>query len=84
MKAGPDSMMQRGPRRMAASASFGGAGIGMFLGVNESNSINLSTLMMNDGSGLIVAPDRGAGTRAARIVGEANRDKGGDHTCAFS
>jgi hypothetical protein len=52
--------------------------------LNESNSINLSLLMMNDGSGPVAALDRGAGTRAARISGEANRDKGGDHTCAFS
>ena len=28
--------------------------------------------------------DREAGTRVARIIGEANRTKGGDHTCAFS
>lgn len=64
--------------------SVAGSGTREFAGLNESNSVNLSALMMNDGSGPVAAPDRGAGTRAARIVGEANRDKGGDHTCAFS
>ena len=52
--------------------------------LNQSDSINLSTLTMIHGSGLAAAFDRGAGPRVARIVGQANRGKGGDHTCAFS
>ena len=52
--------------------------------LNESDSINLSMLTMNDGSGSVAALDRDAVTRSARIIGEANLGKGGDHTCAFS
>ena len=52
--------------------------------LNESDSINLSVLTMTDGSGSVAALDRDAVTRSARIIGEANLGKGGDHTCAFS
>ncbi len=38
----------------------------------ESVSVNLSALMMNDGSGPALALDRDAGPRGARIMGQAN------------
>ena len=52
--------------------------------LNESVSVNLSGLMMNDGSGPALALDRDAGPRGARVMGQANGTKGGDLTCAFS
>lgn len=52
--------------------------------VYESVSVNLWSLMMNDGSGPALAPDRTAGPRHARIMGQASGTKGGDLTCAFS
>ena len=52
--------------------------------LNESGSINLSTLMMNDGSRPAPALDRDAGSRGTRIMRQANGTKGGDLTCAFS
>ena len=51
--------------------------------LNESETINLSTVVMGHGTGPATAHDRAAGPRRARAVGEANRGKGGDHTCAF-
>ena len=50
---------------------------------NQSDFINLSTLMMRDGSGHASVTDEAAGSRGSRI-GRANRGKGEDHTCAFS
>ena len=50
---------------------------------NRFDFVNLSTLMMADGSGQASVIDTAAGARGARI-GRANRGKGGDHTCAFS
>ena len=50
----------------------------------ESVSVNLSALMMNDGSGAALALDRDAGPRGARIMDQANETEGGDLTCAFS
>jgi hypothetical protein len=52
--------------------------------LNESGSVNLSALMMNDGTGPALALDRTAGPRAARDMGQANGTRGGDLTCAFS
>ena len=56
--------------------------------LNECGSVNLSTLMMNDGTGPSLAFDRRAGRRGAHIGargdGLADGTQGGDLTCAFS
>jgi len=77
-------MMRRGPWRGGIGRPIDMDDIGAKTRLNESVSINLSVLTIGDGSGLIAALDRDAGPRAARIHGEANLGKGGDHTCAFS
>ena len=50
---------------------------------NQSQFINLSALTIVDGSGCASIFDRAAGSRRLRI-GQANRGKGEDQTCAFS
>ena len=77
-------MMRRGPWRGGIGRPIDLDDSGAKAGLNESVSINLSVLTIGDGSGLLAALDRDAGPRAARIHGEANLGKGGDHTCAFS
>ena len=77
-------MRQRGPWRGGIGGPLGAEDVEARLQLNESDSINLSALMLIDGSGLAAAPDRGAGPRGTRFIGQANRTKGGDHTCAFS
>ena len=52
--------------------------------LNESGSVNLSPLMMNDGTGPATAFDRQAEPRGARVAGRADGTQGGNLTCAFS
>ena len=77
-------MTQRGPWRGGIGRPIDVDGFEAKPRLNESDSINLSVLTMNDGSGSLAALDRDAVTRSARIIGEANLGRGEDHTCAFS
>ena len=52
--------------------------------LNKSGSVNLSPLMMNDGTGPALAFDRQAEPRGARVAGRADGIQGGNLTCAFS
>ena len=77
-------MLTWGPWRGGIGRPIDGDDVGAARRLNESVSVNLSALMMNDGSGPALALDRDAGPRRARIMGQANGTKGGDLTCAFS
>ena len=81
---GAEQMLTWGPWRGGIAEPTAVHEFGAGAEVYESVSVNLSSLMMNDGSGPALALDRIAGPRRARTMGQANGTKGGDLTCAFS